>query len=143
MERAVTFIEEQCNVEKPVAETLVRLFGEDQEVAYIARYKRKETGDLGCDAIRTAFEAFKHAKEMEAKIEKALKMLASRVANPAELEEKREELDECRTEGELNGVLEAYRTKKKTLPRMDELQRAAKEIIEGKQVNLAKFVGKG
>ena len=71
----VDYVAEANNVEKRIAENVVKLFNEDNTIPFIARYRKNMTGGMEPDMLRALKESFDHAKVIKHRAATILKTI--------------------------------------------------------------------
>ncbi|XP_006572266.1 S1 RNA-binding domain-containing protein 1 isoform X2 [Apis mellifera] len=71
----IDYISEMNNVEKHIAENIVKLFNNDNTIPFIARYRKDMTGGMEPDKLRALKESFDHAKMIKQRAHTILKAI--------------------------------------------------------------------
>ncbi|XP_012348673.1 S1 RNA-binding domain-containing protein 1 isoform X2 [Apis florea] len=71
----IDYISEMNNVEKHIAENIVKLFNNDNTIPFIARYRKDMTGGMEPDKLRVLKESFDHAKMIKQRANTILKAI--------------------------------------------------------------------
>uniref|UniRef100_A0A1I7TNU5 S1 motif domain-containing protein n=1 Tax=Caenorhabditis tropicalis TaxID=1561998 RepID=A0A1I7TNU5_9PELO len=126
------------------ASGLANLFADGYETAYIARYRVDVHGGLRPEKIRKARDAYDDAIELNDKVSNAIGIILPGLIGDAEIVETR--LKNAENVGDVYRIKKEYTvevTKHKTqLAREYGFEKPAREVLDGKSVNLREYLSK-
>ncbi|XP_076162804.1 S1 RNA-binding domain-containing protein 1 [Ptiloglossa arizonensis] len=71
----VDYVSEVNNIEKHIAQNVIKLFKEDNTIPFIARYRKNMTGGMEADKLRALSESFDQAKAIKHRAASVLKSI--------------------------------------------------------------------
>ncbi|CAB3408383.1 unnamed protein product [Caenorhabditis bovis] len=132
------FILDEVEVPVDRAKRICKLFDEGCEVAYVARYRGDVHGGLECEQVRHAFEAYKHAQELNRKVAKAMVNVSAKIEDSKEKSAVSEMIKSCSDAAEVVEITKLYsagtRKTKASIARGLGFEELARQILDGKFV---------
>ncbi|CAJ0584660.1 unnamed protein product, partial [Mesorhabditis spiculigera] len=136
-------LSQQCNISEDKAKRVCKLFDEGYEVAFVARYRVAQTGNMTTDEVRRAHESYKDIKVLEQKIVKAANTLTQKVEGP-ELVDALKGLQQARDNEDILVITQQFAAEKRVTKaakaRELGLAEAAQAIFQGKAVRVRELI---